>query len=109
MGAVFFDLQKAFDSVPHKLLIDKLRSISLAKSFIARWICSYLMNRKQYVVLNGERSTTCNASKNLARWAVSIILSPLSHQLPIWCAVGDKVVAFIFLKCMYTIASSCLT
>ena len=64
MCAVFFDLQKAFYSVPHKSLIDKLRSIDL-DPFILRWMCSYLMERKQYVVLNGERSATCNATSGV--------------------------------------------
>ena len=41
--AVFFDLKKAFDSVPHKALIHKLQSIDL-NSHILRWICSYLTN-----------------------------------------------------------------
>ena len=51
------DIQKAFDSVPHKALIDKLESIGL-NCFLLRWICSYLLNRKQFVVLNGAKSTT---------------------------------------------------
>jgi hypothetical protein len=73
VGAVFFDLQKAFDSVPHKSLIDKLKSIDL-NPFILRWICSYLMDRKQYVVLNGERSATCNATSGVPQGSV---LGPL--------------------------------
>ena len=37
------------------------------------------------------------------RWVVSTIMSPLSHQLPIWCAVGDKVVgSATILQCIYT-------
>ena len=55
--AVFFDLKKAFDSVPHRNLIDKLESTGL-NQYILRWIVFYLSDRSQYVVLNGERSTT---------------------------------------------------
>ena len=57
MCAVFFDLKKAFDSVPHRSLVAKLESIGLNK-YILRWIIFYLSNRLQYVVLNGEKSPT---------------------------------------------------
>ena len=62
--AVFFDLRKAFDSVPHESLIDKLRALDL-DPYILRWICSYLMDRKQYVVLNGKAFTTCSATSGV--------------------------------------------
>ena len=55
--AVFFDLKKAFDSVPHRSLVAKLESVGLNK-YILRWIIFYLSNRVQYVVLNGEKSPT---------------------------------------------------
>ena len=57
VGAVFFDLQKAFDSVPHHALLDKLRDLQL-NEFILKWICDYLMQRKQRVVVNGQTSET---------------------------------------------------
>ena len=50
--AVFFDLQKTFDLVPHKPLIKKLKAIDL-NPFLLKWICSYLTDRSQHVVLNG--------------------------------------------------------
>ena len=71
--AVFFDLQKAFDSVPHRPLLDKLRLFDL-DPYILRWICSYLMDRKQYVVLNGEQSPACNAISGVPQGSV---LGPL--------------------------------
>ena len=54
---VFFDLQKAFDSVPHQALLDKLRDLQL-NDFILKWICDYLMQRKQSVAVNGQTSDT---------------------------------------------------
>ena len=47
---------KAFDSVPHRLLLGKLKSIGLSE-YLIKWICSYLSNREQQVVLNGQEST----------------------------------------------------
>ena len=49
--AVFFDLQKAFDSVPHKALIEVYRSKLL------RWVCSHLLSTLWKAVLNGAKST----------------------------------------------------
>ena len=52
VAAVFFDLTKAFDYVPHKHLINKLETIGLDIHLI-KWITNYLTNQYQSVVLNG--------------------------------------------------------
>ena len=46
---VIFDVQKAFDSVPHLPLIEKLSQIG-TNPYILRWLQNYLIERKQYVV-----------------------------------------------------------
>ena len=51
----FFNLKKAFDSVPHRSLMDKLSSYGLDAHTLS-WITSYLKNRKQHVVVGGESS-----------------------------------------------------
>ena len=53
---VFFDLKKAFDSVPHRALIDKMKSIGL-HPYLVRWTANYLTGRSQQVVLNGSSSS----------------------------------------------------
>ena len=55
--AVFFDIRKAFDSVPHRYLLQKLIDAGI-NSFILRWVTSYLCGRLQYVIVNGQRSST---------------------------------------------------
>ena len=57
ISSVFFDLRKAFDSVPHRQLIDKLQQLNVSP-LILRWICSYLTARCQKVVIGGEDSET---------------------------------------------------
>ena len=54
--SIFFDIRKAFDSVPHVHLLDKLAALHLDPRIIA-WLHSYLMGRSQLVVVGGEQST----------------------------------------------------
>ena len=44
--AVFFDLRKAFDTVPHLPLMHKLQSLGV-ESYLLKWIHSYLTNRRR--------------------------------------------------------------
>ena len=53
--AVFFDFKKAFDTVPHRNLISKLKSLHFNPALI-RWICNYLTSRCQRVVVDGAMS-----------------------------------------------------
>lgn len=45
---IFMDLTKAFDSISHKILLNKLKNIGLPNLQL-KWFESYLLNRKQYV------------------------------------------------------------
>ena len=57
-GAVFIDLRKAFDSVDHDLLINKLESYGL-KNTELNWLLSYLPDRKQVVSISKQTSDFC--------------------------------------------------
>ena len=52
MGCVFFGLKKAFDSVPHQALLNKLYSLHLPIHLFS-WFSNYLKQRLQRVVLRG--------------------------------------------------------
>ena len=54
---IFIDLKKAFDTVDHDILIKKLDHYGV-RGVANRWICSYLMNRSQYVCIN-DTSSEC--------------------------------------------------
>ena len=54
-AGVFIDLKKAFDTVDHKLLVEKL-SFYGVRGIANTWLENYLMNRKQYVVVDNQAS-----------------------------------------------------
>ena len=53
VGMVLIDLQKAFDTVDHDILIDKLQAVGVDGS---QWFRSYLTDRRQCVDIGGTRS-----------------------------------------------------
>lgn len=59
--AVFLDFAKAFDSVPHKHLLDKLQYFG-SKGNILHWLSDFLYDRKQRVVIDGAFSDWGNVS-----------------------------------------------
>ena len=52
---VFVDLQKAFDTVDHQILLTKLNHYGI-RGVSNDWFKSYLSNRNQYVPINGYES-----------------------------------------------------
>ena len=48
----FIDLQKAFDTVNHEILLEKLKHYGIS-SKENNWLRSFLTNTKQYVSING--------------------------------------------------------
>ena len=55
VGAVMTDLSKAFDCIPHDLLIAKLEAYGLGEKALS-YIFSYLTNRNQCVRINDKKS-----------------------------------------------------
>ena len=57
MLALFLDLSKAFDTLDHLILLEKLSYCSYGISgVLLNWSKSYLCNRKQYVVTECDES-----------------------------------------------------
>ena len=55
MIGLFIDLPRAFDTISHKILVDKLYKYGI-RGIALEWIKDYLLNRKQYVVYNNTKS-----------------------------------------------------
>ncbi len=70
---VFLDLKKAFDTVDHEILLQKLDMYGI-KNNLLQWFKSYLSNRTQYVCLNYSKSDIRTISYGIPQGS---ILGPL--------------------------------
>ena len=72
-GMVLLDLQKAFDTVDHDILLYKLKAMGMSKLCV-KWMSSYLVNRKQVVDVHGTVSSFYNVTCGVPQGS---ILGPL--------------------------------
>ncbi|KAK3093996.1 hypothetical protein FSP39_022688 [Pinctada imbricata] len=69
VGAVLMDLSKAFDCLPHKLLLEKLKYYGVTEHSL-KLITSYLSDRLQCVKLNGFISSYKNTIKGVPQGSI---------------------------------------
>lgn len=72
-GTVFIDLKKAFDTVPHDGLLNKLYGYG-TQDLPLSWFESYLSNRTQSVSIENHLSSAANISSGVPQGSV---LGPL--------------------------------
>ena len=66
---IYLDFQKAFDTVPHKRLISKVKAHGIAGNTL-KWLGDWLSDRKQRVVINGKESDWHNVNSGVPQGSV---------------------------------------
>ena len=66
---IFVDLQKAFDTVDHSILLSKLYHYRI-RGLANKWFESYLANCKQFVSVNGFESSTSSITCSIPQASV---------------------------------------
>ena len=69
LGVVLIDLSKAFDSVPHGLLLAKPAGYGVDENFLY-YIYSYILNRKQCVQINNTNSGFLNVISGVPQGSI---------------------------------------
>ena len=75
---VFLDVKKAFDSINHKILLDKMRTLFGISGIQLKWFESYLSNREQQCQIDDQLSTPKQIKCGVPQ---SSILGPLFFLL----------------------------
>ena len=76
---LFFDLSKAFDSLPHRLILESLVRVGVCGELLF-WVADYLSGRRQRVVLQGVSSPSVEVPSAVSQGS---ILGPLFFILAV--------------------------
>ena len=88
-GMVVIDLQNAFDTVNHKILLSKLRALRLDQVVI-KWFDSYLEDRQQIVQKWDTHSDSCSIKCGVLQGSILGLLLFLIYVNDMRAAVSCK-------------------
>ena len=91
----FFDIRKAFDSVPHRALMEKMRKIGLDDHLLG-WLHNYLSNRSQVGAADGELSNELSVLSGVPQGSVlgSLLFLVYVNDVTNQVSAGSNIVLF---------------
>ena len=87
IDAIYTDFEKAFDKVPHKRLLNKIRSYGFPRE-LTNWIEAFLLGRKYRVRVNGKFSDRYSVISGIQQGSV---LGPLLFILLILMILQTRI------------------
>ena len=93
VGMNLLDLQKAFDTVNHSILLMKLKATGLSKLSV-QWFSSYLSDRCQLVELSGVKSSTVKATCGVPQGSILGPLLVLIYVNDLSAAINNKLLLY---------------
>ena len=74
---IFIDFRKAFDSIDHEILLQKLAKLGFHENSI-KWYKNYLANQTQYTVVNGIEPSRLDLTFEVPQ---GLVLKPMLYLL----------------------------
>ena len=90
VGVLFVDFGKAFDSVNHSILLEKLKATGISGSLFS-WLANYLSNRNQFVQISGTKSALQPVKYGVPKGSIlgPRLFSIYVNDLPEFISYGD--------------------